>query len=169
VLQVRCSPAALHKGKRLKTDLTRIPPKALGPIARAIETGDAKYSEGDWIERDSRDDVRAALGHIFEFIGGRDIDEESGEHVLAHAAARLLFILERQARGLEVGSWRAVGALSKEIPWAAFHIIDCPRCNRVGKIARSVVPGAWSCPVCARLFDISEERKGILIIEERPR
>ena len=69
-------------------------------VARVIGTGDAKYADWDWLGRSSRDDIRGALGHIFEYLDGREVDPESGESPIAHAAARLCFVLERIERGV---------------------------------------------------------------------
>lgn len=96
-----------------RADLTRLPFRALAIVAKVIESGDRKYQAGDWITAplriDGRRDLNSALRHIGEFIEGKDFDEESGESPLAHAAARLLFLLEREARGIKGGGWR-IGA-----------------------------------------------------------
>lgn len=93
-----------------RADLTRLPWKALEIVAKVIESGDRKYQAGDWIMApqriDGRRDLNSSLRHIGEFIEGKDVDEDSGESPLAHAAARLLFLLEREARGIKGGGWR---------------------------------------------------------------
>lgn len=93
-----------------RADLTRLPFRALAIVAKVIESGDRKYQAGDWIMApariDGRRDLNSALRHIAEFIEGKDVDEDSGESPLAHAAARLLFLLEREARGIKGGGWR---------------------------------------------------------------
>lgn len=93
-----------------RPELSRLPFRALGAVARVIASGDAKYAPGDWITApgrvDGRRDLDSALGHIGEWLDGKDVDEESGQSPLAHAAARLLFILEREARGTRAGDWR---------------------------------------------------------------
>ena len=93
-----------------RADLTRLPWRALAVVAKAIESGDRKYQAGDWIMApqriDGRRDLNSALRHIAEFVEGKNVDEDSGESPLAHAAARLLFLLEREARGIKGGGWR---------------------------------------------------------------
>lgn len=93
-----------------RPQLTRLPFRALGAVAKVIESGDQKYAEGDWINApdriNGRRDLDSALSHIAEWLGGKNFDEESGESPLAHSAARLLFILERQERGRHPGDWR---------------------------------------------------------------
>lgn len=100
-----------------RADLTRLPWRALAIVAKVIESGDRKYHQGDWIhapERvDGRRDLASALRHIGEYVEGQDVDEDSGESPLAHAAARLLFLLEREARGIKGGGWR-IGRTSSE-------------------------------------------------------
>ena len=87
-------------------DLTRIPPLALREVARAIKSGDEKYERWDWIKGNFDDDARAALGHINGWLAGTDIDHESGISTLAHAAGRLLMMIERIERGEDIGDWR---------------------------------------------------------------
>ena len=87
-------------------DLTRLPPRALRVVAKVIETGDQKYEERDWISKDARNDARAALGHLNQWISGVDFDEESDLSPLAHAAARLLFLIEREELSIPIGEWR---------------------------------------------------------------
>lgn len=93
-----------------RADLTRLPFRALETVAKVIESGDRKHASGDWIVKpdriDGRKDLDAALRHIGQYINGQDVDEDSGESPLAHAAARLLFLLEREARGIKGGGWR---------------------------------------------------------------
>lgn len=93
-----------------RPDLTRLPWRALSVVAKVIESGDRKYHQGDWIMApqrvDGRRDLASALRHIGEYVEGKDVDEDSGESPLAHAAARLLFLLEREARGIKGGGWR---------------------------------------------------------------
>lgn len=93
-----------------RADLTRLPWRALEVVAKVIESGDRKYAAGDWImapERiDGRRDLASALRHVGQYIEGQETDEDSGLSPLAHAAARLLFLLEREERGIKGGGWR---------------------------------------------------------------
>ncbi len=111
-----------------RADLTRLPWRALAVVAKVIESGDKKYHQGDWImapERvDGRRDLASALRHIGEFVEGQDVDEDSGESPLAHAAARLLFLLEREARGIKGGGWR-IGE-SRTFSEAMEHVRNSP-------------------------------------------
>jgi hypothetical protein len=87
-----------------KPDLTRLPMRALYEIAKVIQSGDEKYGRSDWRKLEKRtpeeinDHLRAALGHIAEFLDGVEIDE-SGHHKLAHAAGRLMILLDLNSLG----------------------------------------------------------------------
>lgn len=109
-----------------RADLTRLPFRALAVVAKVIESGDRKYQAGDWIMApqriDGRRDLNSALRHIAEYVEGKDVDEDSGESPLAHAAARLLFLLEREARGIKGGGWRiGKGEVMTTSPEKAFE------------------------------------------------
>lgn len=116
-------------------DLTRIPPLALREIADAIQSGDEKYERWDWVEtKDGSDDVSAALRHINHFLNGYDRDQESDLLHLAHAAARLCYVIERQMLGETQGAWRRPMERPKKqslcprcnLPWANHRISDHP-------------------------------------------
>ena len=101
------SPGAALLTAHTKPDFTRLPPNGLAEVAKVMAHGDDKYGPWTWIDKDSRDDIRAALGHIFERMRGIKIDEGTGTSPLANAAGRLLMVIEREVRGQEVTSWAA--------------------------------------------------------------
>ena len=90
-----------------KPDLTRLPMQALYEVANVIQHGDEKYTRSDWRAPHKRtpeeinDHLRAAIGHIAEFLEGIEIDE-SGHHKLAHAAGRLLILLDLKSMGDDI-------------------------------------------------------------------
>ena len=90
-----------------KPDLTRLPIRSLYEVARVIQSGDEKYGRSDWRRKEKRtpeevnDHLRAAIGHIAEFLDGVELDE-SGYHKLAHSAARLLILLDLRSMGDEI-------------------------------------------------------------------
>ena len=90
-----------------KPDLTRLPMQALYQVANVIQHGDEKYTRSDWRSTYKRtperinDHLRAAIGHIAEFLDGEEVDE-SGHHKLAHAAARLLILLDLKSMGDDI-------------------------------------------------------------------
>lgn len=91
-----------------KPDLTRLPIKPLLEIAEVIKLGDDKYGRADWrlpkkmTPEEINDHLRAAVGHIAEFLDGEDMDCESGRHTLAHAAGRLLILLDLWSMGQDI-------------------------------------------------------------------
>jgi len=108
-------------------DLTRIPPLALREIADAIQSGDEKYERWDWVEmKDGSEDVSAAMRHISHFLHGHDRDQESGLLHLAHAAARLCYVIERQMLGETQGAWRR--PMERKVPASTKEEI-CAQCG----------------------------------------
>lgn len=71
-------------------------PRALEAIAQVLTYGARKYSDGNWMDVDNaqRRYLAAGARHELEFAKGFTVDEETGEHHLAHAACCLLFRLE---------------------------------------------------------------------------
>jgi hypothetical protein len=78
-----------------KLPLALVPPALMPAVALVMEYGTRKYGLNDWRDGgDYTDYISAALRHIFAFNEGRDLDEESGIHHLAHAAANLGMLLQ---------------------------------------------------------------------------
>ena len=77
----------------MKPDPTVIPPRALLEVALAIQTGDVKHGAETRLGGNPRRHLAGALRHALAYLDGREFDDESGLHHLAHAAARLLLAL----------------------------------------------------------------------------
>ena len=86
----------VEKGKKNdsdKVDLSLLPPLSIIGIGRVLGMGAAKYDRFNW-----RGGIKysrllgAALRHIFAYIGGEDIDKESGISHIHHAACNLVFL-----------------------------------------------------------------------------
>jgi hypothetical protein len=79
-----------------KPPLATLPWKALRKVSRVQAYGHKKY--GDFYNYKKGMEVTRQLGcavrHIADYLDGIDLDKESGESHLAHAACRLLFALE---------------------------------------------------------------------------
>lgn len=71
--------------------------RELGDVNTVLKFGERKYSRDGWkhgVDLCSRiRNVNAALRHIFKYLGGERLDEESGLPHLAHAITNLLFAL----------------------------------------------------------------------------
>lgn len=86
-----------HDQDKPRTDL--LPPLALLEIAKVLGHGAKKYEDFNWTKTPSlRRYYAAALRHLLDWATGNNIDEESGQPVLAHAACDILFLLELQLR-----------------------------------------------------------------------
>lgn len=87
-----------------KPHLAGLPWKALREVALVQGYGNSKYGsffnykKGMEISRNAS----CAIRHIADYLDGHDLDAESGRSHLAHAAARLLFMLENLAEGTAI-------------------------------------------------------------------
>lgn len=83
-------------GEKPRLDL--LPVKPLFAIARILTFGACKYADHNWRQgfRYSRM-TGAILRHVLAWADGEDLDPETGESHLAHAACDILFLLEFEA------------------------------------------------------------------------
>ncbi len=79
-----------------KPPLALLPWKALRKVSRVQAYGHKKYGSFHNFKKgmELSRNLSCAIRHISEFMDGNDLDKESGESHLAHAATRLLFSLE---------------------------------------------------------------------------
>lgn len=83
-----------------KPDLTLLDPGFLKSVAAALGYGAAKYGVDNWRKGSSyRRYTASALRHIEAFLDREDLDDESGEHHLAHAVCNLMFVMAWQKAG----------------------------------------------------------------------
>jgi hypothetical protein len=84
-----------------KPALAMIPPALLIQVAKVQAYGHRKY--GDYTNyrkgMEATRQLSCVLRHIYKHLDGEDIDPESGELHLAHAATRLGFFLQNMADG----------------------------------------------------------------------
>lgn len=91
-------PAAFVKADGRKVRLDLLPVLAVEAVGRVLTFGARKYAPNNWRKVDDMSRYTgAALRHIFAYMRGEVVDEESGEHHLAHAACCLLFIVDLEA------------------------------------------------------------------------
>lgn len=77
-----------------KPDFSLFPSEAMFEIAKAWSFGASKYSEFNWANGFVwRRPAAAALRHIFQWLGGENIDKESNCHHLACACCNLMMLL----------------------------------------------------------------------------
>lgn len=84
-----------------KPPLACLPLKALREVALVQLYGKVKY--GDFYNYkkgiEASRNASCAMRHIADFMDGKDLDAESQRNHIAHAACRLLFMLENIADG----------------------------------------------------------------------
>lgn len=83
---------------RAKPSLALFPSAALIECAGVFEGGANKYGLANWRKDavESMTYMNAALRHIFKWIDGSNVDEESSQHELAHAIACLAIVIDAQ-------------------------------------------------------------------------
>ncbi len=81
-----------------KTRLELVPPRAFFAIGRALTWGANRYGDDNWrkVKGWRRRYAGATLRHIFKWLGGEQIDPDSGEHHLALACCSLMFLIEKE-------------------------------------------------------------------------
>lgn len=79
-----------------KSRLELLPPAAIEAVGCVLGYGAKKYAPGNWkhVEDGQNRYLAASLRHVFAYLRGEELDSESGESHLAHAACSLLFVLE---------------------------------------------------------------------------
>ena len=80
-----------------KIQLTLVPPAIIWEIAKVRMYGCTKYPNGgrdNWKQVEPQRYRDALLRHIYKWLDGEDIDEESSLHHLSHAACNLAFLIE---------------------------------------------------------------------------
>lgn len=92
-----------RKDDKGKPDLSLLPPRALLAVGRVLSFGAAKYGRENWANvPDPHRYEAAALRHLMAHLAGETADADTKESHLAHAACCVLFLLELEARRVEV-------------------------------------------------------------------
>ncbi len=85
----------------IENPLSNLPPTAARAGSLVMAFGAEKYEDHESYLKDgrpARNHVEAAYRHLHRWEEGELQDHESGEHPLAHAAARILMALELKLR-----------------------------------------------------------------------
>ena len=79
-----------------KEPLSRLPWAGIDSMARVQAYGHRKYRDYDNYRKgmEVSRNLSCAIRHIRDFMGGQDLDSESGESHLGHAMCRLAFVLQ---------------------------------------------------------------------------
>lgn len=87
-----------------KPPLAYIPWKALDEIAQVQAYGHRKYHDYNNYRKGMEigRNLSCAMRHIGKYMEGQDLDEESKRNHLAHAACRIMFVLQNLADGVAI-------------------------------------------------------------------
>lgn len=79
-----------------KPPLANLPPAGIAAVAQVQAYGHRKYKDFNNYRKgmEASRQASCAMRHIMAYMNGEDKDSESGESHLAHAACRLLFMLQ---------------------------------------------------------------------------
>lgn len=79
-----------------KPPLANLPPAGIAAVAMVQAYGHKKYKDFNNYRKgmEASRQASCAMRHIMAYMDGEDADKESGESHLAHAACRLLFMLQ---------------------------------------------------------------------------
>lgn len=84
-----------------KPPMELIPWEAMEGVARVLDFGRVKYAAHNWRKGFEWGRlVGAGLRHVFKFLGGEDLDPESGEHHIDHALCCFMFLSAHIKGGL---------------------------------------------------------------------
>lgn len=109
---------APRKDDSAKNRLELIPPEFIEATGRGMTYGAKKYAPGNWANGVGLDHSRlygAMQRHLNAYWSGEDIDPESGNCHLDHAACMLAFLIAGRERGLGADDRIAVGAARRTV------------------------------------------------------
>lgn len=98
-----------------KVRLELIPPEFLLATGRGLTYGAKKYSAGNWASGEGFEWSRlygALLRHLNAWSSGEDIDKESGNSHLDHAACMLAFLIAHVTRKHGIDDRKEKGLIS---------------------------------------------------------
>jgi len=101
IKQQKNEPARRYDAGKPRFEL--IPPDALIEVAKVYEMGAEKYDADNWVKGMSwRRVVGSMLRHTMSWLGGEDVDKESGVAHMAHVAWGALTLIAYGKRGVGV-------------------------------------------------------------------
>lgn len=79
-----------------KPPLANLPPEGLRAVARVQAYGHRKYKDFNNYRKgmEASRQVSCIIRHLMAYMDGEDLDPESKEHHVAHAACRCMFLLQ---------------------------------------------------------------------------
>lgn len=89
------------KNDQAKSRLDLVPSYAIEEVGNVLRFGAEKYGEYNYLGGMAWTRLAgAALRHIYKWLRGEDIDNESGLPHLAHAAANCMMLIEYSMRSI---------------------------------------------------------------------
>lgn len=87
-----------------KPPLAWLPSAGINAVARVQLYGHRKYKDFNNYRKgmEVSRNLSCAMRHIMNYMDGNDLDHESGENHLAHAACRLFFVLQNLEDGTAI-------------------------------------------------------------------
>lgn len=100
-----------------KPDLSLVPPALMIHVAKVMELGAVKYGPYNWRDNKVRCRVylAAAMRHLQQYLDREDVDPESGQPHIAHAASCCGILLDALATDSLIDDRPKAGAASKLI------------------------------------------------------
>jgi hypothetical protein len=87
-----------------KPNIALIPPEALLDIAKVFTFGAKKYGANNWRIDGAHTSWSRTYGsiqrHLTSWLAGEDVDPESGESHLTHAATQIMILMTYQSDGV---------------------------------------------------------------------
>ena len=76
-----------------KPNMSNLPPEFLIGMAKVMTMGEKKYGKYNWSKGNSISvPYDSGMRHLMAFMSGEQIDKESGEHHLFHAAVNIMMM-----------------------------------------------------------------------------
>ena len=85
-----------------KDPLHLLPTISLSATARVLKLGSDKYGPWNWRKSEgikASTYIAAMMRHLFQFMEGEDVDDESGESHLAHIIATCCILMDAEGVG----------------------------------------------------------------------
>lgn len=88
--------------KAVKEPLNLIPPATLLQVAMAFKAGSDEYGVNNWVNEEMPMSVyySSLSRHLIYWASGKNVDDKSSVHHMAHVAANALIILHLDSLGL---------------------------------------------------------------------
>lgn len=100
--QIGKKEGARFNERKIQYDL--IPPNSLEWLAKVYTYGTIKYSDANWWKgfKWRKDTFGCILRHLYKWLRGEQLDNESGLHHLAHAAWNCFALIEFEKNGIGI-------------------------------------------------------------------